>query len=242
MIPKIIHQSFKTARHPYPLKWQQSWLDNHPKWEYHFHTDADNRRLVAKLCPQFLKAFDSFPRGIMRADFARFLYLYSWGGVYVDLDYVCLRPMDSLLRQVAKIGIPWLPGNGYYQYHNAILVSEARNPFWLTCAEQAVFYFWSSEFPQVEQLAGPLRIQAAIESEGLKFAPLLPKQVTPLDWFAYNVKVGKGDKRVAALRDSLSKASIAAIRNAFPQAYAVTFWNHGWRRGKDKAWPSTTED
>jgi hypothetical protein len=177
----------------------------------------------------------------MRADFARFLYLYSWGGVYVDLDYVCLKPLDNLLRHVVKIGIPSLPKNGFYQYHNAMLVSEPGNPFWLTCAEQAVLYFWSSQHPHVEQLAGPLRIQAVIQSEQPEFAALSPKHVTPLDWFAYNEKIGRGDKRVAALRDLLSKASLEKIRNTFPQAYAVTFWNHGWERRNSKEWPSSTD-
>ena len=88
MIPRILHQSYKTPHHPYPQKWQNSWIDNHPCWTYKFHEDIDNREIVRSTFPQYLQSYDRFPRNIIRADFARFLYLYIWGGIYADLDYV----------------------------------------------------------------------------------------------------------------------------------------------------------
>jgi mannosyltransferase OCH1-like enzyme len=32
----------------------------------------------------------------MRADSARYMYMYKYGGLYADLDMECLRPMDEL--------------------------------------------------------------------------------------------------------------------------------------------------
>src|ERR1700678_1877163 len=125
MVPRLIHQSYKTVEHPYPRNWQQSWRDSHPGWDYRFHTDNDNRDLVRTHFSRFLAAFDAFPNGIMRADFARFLYLCLCGGVYADLDYVCLSPFDALLEQIPQLGIPMLSENTYYRYHNALLISEA---------------------------------------------------------------------------------------------------------------------
>ncbi len=180
MIPRIIHQSYTTPGHPYPREWQHSWIENHPDWIYRFHTDADNRRLVSEHFPQFLNAFDMFPKRIMQADFARFLYMYLWGGVYADLDYVSLKPLAPLIAGIAHMGIPELPDNPYYQYHNALLISEAQNSFWLMCAEHAVKYFWShpptngrrpGSF-RVEWLAGPLRLQASLQSEQPGFTAL----------------------------------------------------------------------
>jgi mannosyltransferase OCH1-like enzyme len=228
MIPRIIHQSYKSVEHPYPRHWQQSWMENHPNWDYRFHTDADNRQLVSAHYPQFLDTFDAFPQGIMRADFARFLYLHLWGGVYVDLDYVCLKPIDRLFDEIPQIGIPELPENGCYHYHNALLISEMRNPFWLKCAEQAIHYFRWSKHLEVVWLAGPCRLQAAIESEQLNFLALSTRYVTPLDWFSYNTRLGKGDKEIETLRNKLRSGSIEVIRSAFPEAYALTFWDRRW--------------
>ena len=148
MVPRIIHQSYKTVEHPYPRHWQQSWRDSHTGWDYRFHTDDDNLDLVRTHFSRFLAAFEAFPCGIMRADFARFLYLYLWGGVYADLDYVCLNPFDALLEQIPQLGIPMLSENTYYRYHNALLISEAGNPFWLKCAQHAEHYFLTEGPPE----------------------------------------------------------------------------------------------
>ncbi len=226
-IPKIIHQSYKTPAHPYPHEWQESWQTNHPDWEYRFYTDADNRSLVEEHLPEFLEAYDLFPYNIMRADFARFLYMYLWGGVYVDLDYACLQPLDSLIGTVEHIGIPALPDNRFYQYHNAMLISEPGNEFWLSCAKEAVVYFDQAEHPRVEQLAGPLRIQESLLAHKPAFTTLSQKDVTPIDW-GLLVPWGRPSLKALRLVQKLRSADIAAMRNEFPQAYALTLWDHGW--------------
>lgn len=228
MIPKIIHQSYKTVEHPYPRIWQQSWVEAHADWIYRFYTDADNRQIVNDNFPQYLGPFDAFPKGIMRADFSRFLYMYLWGGVYVDLDYVCLKPCDILLAKSDPIGIPELPQNRHYRYHNALLISESENPFWLKCADRSMQYFMSAKPARAEWLAGPFRIQAAIKSERPRFVSLSMPDVTPIDWFSCNSNFGKVNKEIVDLRRKLRSGSIDDMRKAFPDAYALTFWEHRW--------------
>jgi len=228
MIPRIIHQSYKTINHPYPKAWQRTWLDNHAGWKYCFHSDADNRRIVSQYIPQFLRVFDAFPRGIIKADFCRFLYMYLWGGIYADLDYICLRPFDKLITNCEPIGIPELPQNKCYRYHNALLISEPGNVFWIHCAERAIKRFLGGNRARVEAIAGPLCLQASIRSVQPLFCPLPMDAVTPIDWFSYNRRVGLGDKQAAALRGLLKDSPIEVIRNRFPKAYSITFWNHGW--------------
>ena len=102
-IPRIIHQSWKS--HELPPRWaslQQTWITHHPQWEYRFWTDDDNRRLIAAEYPELLSTYDSYPLGINRAELARYMVVRRYGGVYVDLDFECLRPLDSLVagRQI----------------------------------------------------------------------------------------------------------------------------------------------
>lgn len=97
-IPKIIHQTWKSKR--IPDDWKecvQSWGKNNPQWQYRLWTDEDNRNLIKRNYPDFLKTFDSYSYNIQRADAVRYFILYKYGGLYVDLDFECLRPIDDIV-------------------------------------------------------------------------------------------------------------------------------------------------
>jgi mannosyltransferase OCH1-like enzyme len=97
-IPKIIHQTWETM--DMPCEWQdcvRSWQECHPHWEYRLWTDDDRRRFVEQRYPEFLDIFDSYSYDIQRADAIRYFVLHKYGGLYVDLDLECLRPVDDIL-------------------------------------------------------------------------------------------------------------------------------------------------
>jgi hypothetical protein len=98
-IPKIIHQTWKTNNIPEKCKkWVASWKEKNPDWEYRLWTDEDNRNLIKEYFPKFLKIYDSYSRPIYRADIARYCIVYIHGGVYADLDFECLKPLDKLIK------------------------------------------------------------------------------------------------------------------------------------------------
>jgi len=104
MIPRIIHQTWKSAE--IPPEWQagqNSWRRHHPDWQYCLWTDEDNRKLVATHYPALLDWYDSLPYGILKADVARVLILDHCGGVYADLDTECLRPLGPLLLSSSMV-------------------------------------------------------------------------------------------------------------------------------------------
>src|SRR6185503_9275839 len=97
-IPKVIHQTWKTP--DVPPQWRdyaRTWQDLHPAWQYHLWTDEANRAFVAEHYPRLLPAFDAYPYAIQRADAVRYCLLHRYGGVYIDLDIECLRPIDPLI-------------------------------------------------------------------------------------------------------------------------------------------------
>src|SRR5690606_25109495 len=97
-IPRILHQTWKTAE--VPGEWAgsaASWRTHHPEWQHRLWTDEDNRAFVAEHYPALLEAYDAYPYAIMRADAVRYCLLHHFGGVYVDLDFECLRPIDELI-------------------------------------------------------------------------------------------------------------------------------------------------
>jgi mannosyltransferase OCH1-like enzyme len=93
-IPHIIHQSWKDTSipyHIYPKAWVETWKEHHPDWWHILWTDEDNRFLVKCQYPDMLAGYDALNPGVRKADFCRFLYMHRYGGVYVDLDFVCLN-------------------------------------------------------------------------------------------------------------------------------------------------------
>ena len=99
MIPRIIHQTWKDEN--VPPQWrdaQRSWREAHPAWEYRFWTDTDLEKLVREKAPQLLTLWEAYPDHIQRVDAARYVMLFEYGGLYADLDMVCMRAHDDLLH------------------------------------------------------------------------------------------------------------------------------------------------
>jgi mannosyltransferase OCH1-like enzyme len=106
--PKIIHQTWKTCDNfalPAHKAFTQSWKDHHPHWQYRCWNDSDNRALIKNHLTQYLDTYDGFPREIYRVDFVRAAYMYVYGGVYVDYDFVSVKPLDPLLELWRPYGV-----------------------------------------------------------------------------------------------------------------------------------------
>lgn len=97
-VPKIIHQTWKTQEIPeLHADWVHSVRALNPSFEYRLWTDEDNRSLVEQRYPWFLERYDAYRHNIERADAIRYFILYTFGGVYIDLDMECLRPIEPLI-------------------------------------------------------------------------------------------------------------------------------------------------
>lgn len=98
-IPRLIHQTWKTRDLPPEFQaLQRSWIERNPGFEYRFWTDGDIGRFIAEEHSALLPVFHGYADPIARIDLARYLILRRFGGVYADLDFECLRPIDGLLE------------------------------------------------------------------------------------------------------------------------------------------------
>jgi hypothetical protein len=106
-------------------KFAAGWRRLHPDWEYRLWGGGDlpplrNQDLydrAAELCPGL--------DGQLRSDIVRYELLYQHGGVWVDTDFECIKPIDGLLTGVdcfaAWVTDQWL--------NNAIMGSVPGHPF-----------------------------------------------------------------------------------------------------------------
>jgi mannosyltransferase OCH1-like enzyme len=84
-IPRIFHQSWKTNEVPERFQsWSESCRRAHPEWKWVVWSNDDNRKLVEKHFGYLLHAYDHLKDDIFRADFARNLYMYLYGGCVVE--------------------------------------------------------------------------------------------------------------------------------------------------------------
>ena len=136
MIPKIIHQTWKTE--DIPSDWQplvESWKNFHPNWKYMFWSDQSGLEFVESEFPDFYDTYQSYSYGIQRADALRYLLLQHYGGLYVDMDFECLRSFDNLISK-SKLLIGWEPTKHLAEFDhskvicNALIASEQNHPFW----------------------------------------------------------------------------------------------------------------
>ena len=146
MIPRIIHQTWKTDRIPRRYRsFVDSWRANHPGWEWKLWTDKDNLQFVSANYPSLINLYTSFPQHIQRVDFIRYLILSKYGGVYVDLDLECIRNIEGLFNDHACIlslehadhaqqhGVPFVVSN-------ALMASTPGHQFFGKVISEVVAY------------------------------------------------------------------------------------------------------
>lgn len=130
-----IFQTWKTDT--VPAEWadaQKSVINMNPNWNYRLLTDKDNDSIVKENFPDFYETFTSFKYPIQRADAIRYCVLYLYGGIYIDLDYICNKSFDSIVldKEVGLIKSNNTPGI----FTNSFLMSKPKSEFWLLCISE----------------------------------------------------------------------------------------------------------
>lgn len=133
MIPKLIHQTWKTNDIPKKHRRFVNKLKTlNPDWSYKLWTDEDNDGFVKREFPEFYQVFKGFSRNIMRADVIRYLIMYRFGGVYLDLDYEVLKPFDFGTKNIIlPLALSIKDGDSVNMLGNCFLASVPRHKFWL---------------------------------------------------------------------------------------------------------------
>ena len=156
-IPRLIHQTWKSDQIPphwQPL--QQSWRRWHPDWEYRLWTDEDNAAFIARCYPEFLPVYEGYDKEIKRVDAVRYFIMHYFGGVYADLDFEALRPLDDLLTGKQLVLAREPPSHASADsavrsrgldsiLGNAFLASIPRHPFWEAVADGLVTHRHETE-------------------------------------------------------------------------------------------------
>lgn len=139
-IPKILHHIWVGSELPENERLNiTSWRVHHPDWEHRLwgdeHTgdwkthdlpELRNRGLYAR-APELVPP-DAI--GQFRSDIARYEILFDHGGLYVDTDTVCLRPIDPVFDALPARRVPgghaWAAMEDRNWVGNTYLAAEPR--------------------------------------------------------------------------------------------------------------------
>ena len=101
LIPRVIFQTYKHNHiHPEIYKNIMKILNKNPKYNYQFITDEDGEKLIREnFDEQVLLAFKRLTLGAAKGDFIRYIVLYLYGGIYLDLDAGININLDLLIPE-----------------------------------------------------------------------------------------------------------------------------------------------
>jgi len=258
-IPKIIFQTWK-SRDVIPENyayWRSTFAQHNPDYALVLWDDDDNRQFVRERFPDFLDAYNSYPREIFRADIIRLMFLYTFGGVYADMDTECVRSLDKL-RGAGDVVLGRMGRDPAFDHAipNAIMASKPNQGFWLLALSLAFDRLESPEIRKTdftsvegpEYLTGPILLKdaaefylergpaAAFERAAGRFGEARAKlahygQITLMEPDSlYPINWNNPLHRILIKRMSAAKQVIKPrqVQRLFMRSFMVTYWSHSW--------------
>jgi mannosyltransferase OCH1-like enzyme len=221
-IPKQFHQIWIGPNPPPPTAaaFRQSWLDRHPGWQMHVWTDENE---PTGLCNEDI--YRQTTVLAQKADILRYEILSRFGGVYIDIDFECLRNIEPLLSGVSYFFGEELPGRPAI----GILGSVAGHPFSQWCLDRLperwpwqpgrILYETGPDFfaHAVQSYLGEHTREARMDPGAGRAAgdmlasPGVPPLLAFQRWVFYPYYLGE-----------------RWLREEHPDAYAVHHWQKNW--------------
>jgi hypothetical protein len=157
VIPRTIHQIW-IGPDPLPEDhgpWIESWKRHHPSWEHRLWTEEDLPEDPIR--PEILERLRA---PVERADILRLEILYRHGGVYLDADLECLRPLDDVLADEDFVGVCHKPG----RITNTAIAAVPKHPLLKRALREVrpMKTYWTSASERLKEVAGPLLLERLI--------------------------------------------------------------------------------
>ena len=142
-IPKVIHQIWYQGEENVPQEYRyyaSTWKKYNKNYEYLLWDQDSINQLICKMYPKYVELYEALPTMIQKIDFSKYCIIYAYGGIYVDMDCECLKPIDSLFSKSKKklfvvsleVDIFEQFASNYYNtlYNNGWFASSQKNALW----------------------------------------------------------------------------------------------------------------
>lgn len=131
MIEKNIFQTWKTNSIPFWFRPFQKTFILQKGFNYKLYSDQEIQQFVQKKFPEYLSVFNTLSI-IEKTDVFRLLVIYTFGGMYTDLDTHCNKNLSQLFSDYGNdydliLGIE-INKPDYIQYSNWTIIAKKQAP------------------------------------------------------------------------------------------------------------------
>ena len=195
MIPKTIHQIFwdfsgeNKTLNDFPIfqdcnfvveQRSKSYGFEHKVWSY-----KDCEDLLKYHYPHYLQLWDDFSEPVMKCDFIRYIILYHYGGIYMDMDMYPLRDFTEFLSHT-EVFATWHDDDKRLPYI-ALMMSEKGNPLFMEIAEHSkASYYEKITIRLYQTWTGRLVFQTT--GHRMVYRVLKKRNIKPWDILRINTK------------------------------------------------------
>lgn len=196
-VPKIIHQVWEGLADPIvPIRFQilaDTWKKHNPEWEYRLWDNQQMNALVKDKFPDYWPIYNSFKYSVQRWDTIRYMILYVYGGVYVDLDTECFKNIDELfsVKENPSVYIGLEPPEHILCDYpvpfvgNAFMASAPGEKIWLRMLQAIVenlekYKDITRKGDSVMRTTGPLMVSEVVASNPANIELLSSTKVAPI--------------------------------------------------------------
>jgi mannosyltransferase OCH1-like enzyme len=95
-------------------------------------TDQTMDTFMKTQYPEFYPLYTSYPYTIQRCDAFRYFVLYTYGGIYLDMDIVCKQSLEKFLTYEIVLTHSHTPGS---LFTNALFMTVPKHPFMKYCID-----------------------------------------------------------------------------------------------------------
>lgn len=138
-----------------------TWKLNNPEYTYYLYDNNDCEEFIkTNFDERIYNAYCKIIPGAYKADLWRCCVLYIHGGVYVDIDTICLGKISAFLNKdidfMVPIDINTHPFEGKHNLFNTFIASVARHEILKNCIDYIVNLIENNIIPQSKlDFSGP---------------------------------------------------------------------------------------
>lgn len=191
-IPKIIHQIWMQGGKNIPDKYYnniKTIKDNHKRWEYILWDEIKILELISTK-KEWVDIYYKFTYLHQKIDFAKYIILFIYGGIYIDIDVEIVKSFDSLINEfdnadiiVSKLNINSTESflaTGYNEsYNNGIIISKKNGEIIKKLIDEILKSFYKSDLHikvlYINSTTGP-RIFTKVINDNKNKVNILPSE------------------------------------------------------------------
>lgn len=242
MIPKIIHRMWldkNIDNNTIVPKKYNKYIESFNKYNPEFKVEFWNRDKINKLFDEYpiIKKYqdvwENLPHHIQKCDMARYFIMYLFGGIYIDLDFICYKNLSPLLNRELLLVMEPPEHSEIFEkgkkLYNGFIGSIPGHKFWLEWLDFICESVKGSD--DVMQTTGPSNFGRFWENSNYQHIPLVDTcDIIPL-YYCYETPhcLSRDCAKRLDQNDLKSTDYYKKLGN-----YADTTWISGSQWGKEK--------